>query len=48
VLLRFQSGLTYEEMAAELATKADTLCARVARALPFLKRCLERKGWQRE
>jgi RNA polymerase sigma-70 factor (ECF subfamily) len=48
VLLRFQSGLTYEEMAAELDTKADTLCARVARALPFLKRCLERKGWHRE
>jgi len=45
VLLRFQSGMTYEEMAASLETKADTLCARVSRALPLLKRCLERKGW---
>ena len=48
VLLRFQSGMTYEQMASSLDTKADTLCARVARALPLLKRCLEKKGWHHE
>lgn len=45
VLLRFQSGMTYEQMASSLDAKPDTLCARVARALPLIKRCLERKGW---
>lgn len=48
VLLRFQSDMTYEEMASLLGRKADTLCVRVARALPILKRCLERKGWRHE
>jgi RNA polymerase sigma-70 factor (ECF subfamily) len=47
VLLRFISDMTYEEMAV-LGRKADTLCVRVARALPILKRCLERKGWKHE
>jgi RNA polymerase sigma-70 factor (ECF subfamily) len=46
VLLRFLSDMTYEEMAVMLGRKADTLCVRVARALPILKRCLERKGWR--
>ena len=48
VLLRFMSDMTYEEMSGLLGRKADTLCVRVARALPFLKRCLERKGWRHE
>jgi RNA polymerase sigma-70 factor (ECF subfamily) len=48
VLLRFMSDMTYEEMAVLLGRKADTLCVRVARALPNLKRCLERKGWKHE
>ncbi len=48
VLLRFHSGLSYAEMSALLGVKADTLHARVARALPALKRCLERKGWSDE
>lgn len=48
VLLRFLSDMTYEEMAVLLGRKADTLCVRVARALPLLKRCLERKGWKHE
>ena len=48
VLLRFMSDMTYEEMAVLLGRKADTLCVRVARALPILKRCLERKGWKHE
>ena len=46
VLLRFISDMTYEEMSALLGRKADTLCVRVARALPILKRCMERKGWK--
>ncbi|MBS1120773.1 MAG: uncharacterized protein H6Q90_3001 [Deltaproteobacteria bacterium] len=45
VLLRFKSGLSYQEMEASLGSKADTLQARVARALPALRRCLETKGW---
>lgn len=48
VLLRFQTGCTYEELAAALAATADTLQMRVARALPVLRRCLERKGWAGE
>lgn len=45
VLLRFQSELTYDEMSASLGARSDALQARVARALPALRRCLERKGW---
>lgn len=45
VLLRFQAEMSYEEMATVLGKKADTLCVRVARALPLLKRCLEGKGF---
>jgi len=48
VLLRFLSDMTYEEMSVLLHRKADTLCVRVARALPILKYCLERKGWKHE
>ena len=46
LLLRFLSDMTYEEMATVLGKKAHTLATRVARALPLLKRCLERKGWK--
>lgn len=45
VLLRFQSGLPYAELSELLEAKADTLHARVSRALPVLKQCLESKGW---
>jgi len=48
VLMRFQTGATYEEMAEPLAAAADTLQVRVARALRKLRRCLERKGWTGE
>lgn len=48
VLLRFQTELTYEELAVLLAATADTLQVRVARALPILRRCLEKKGWTGE
>jgi RNA polymerase sigma factor (sigma-70 family) len=44
VLLRFQQGATYEEMSALEGERPATLQARVVRALPVLRRCLERKG----
>lgn len=48
VLLRFQHGKSYEEMSELLGIKPNTLHVRVARALPLLKQCLERKGWTDE
>jgi RNA polymerase sigma-70 factor (ECF subfamily) len=45
VLLRFHSGFSYREMAGPLAASAEALQARVSRALPALRRCLEDKGW---
>ncbi|HEU4534566.1 MAG TPA: RNA polymerase sigma factor [Polyangiaceae bacterium] len=44
LLLHFHEELSYEEMGALLGEKADTLRARVTRAFPKLRRCLERKG----
>lgn len=44
VLLRFRAELSYEEMAPMLGDKPNTLQARVARALPALRSCLEDKG----
>ncbi|HEU4412027.1 MAG TPA: RNA polymerase sigma factor [Polyangiaceae bacterium] len=41
ILLHYRDGLSYEEMGALLGKKADTLRARVARALPKLRRGLE-------
>jgi RNA polymerase sigma-70 factor (ECF subfamily) len=43
VLLRFREGLGFEEMAVLSDEKAGTLQARVARALPVLRKCLERR-----
>jgi len=48
VLLRYQLGLSFEEMSMIVKANSDTLQARVRRALPLLKRCLERKGWTGE
>lgn len=48
VLLRFQTGATYEQLAEQLAASADTLQIRVSRALPVLRRCLAKKGWTGE
>jgi RNA polymerase sigma-70 factor (ECF subfamily) len=45
VLLRFHSGFSYREMADSLNASAEALQARVSRALPTLRRCLEHKGW---
>jgi RNA polymerase sigma-70 factor (ECF subfamily) len=44
VVLRFQQGLSYPEIARISGEKAPTLQVRVARALPLLRRCLEDKG----
>jgi RNA polymerase sigma-70 factor (ECF subfamily) len=41
VLLRYQQGFTYTEMAAICGERATALCARVERALPVLRRCIE-------
>jgi RNA polymerase sigma-70 factor (ECF subfamily) len=45
VQLRFRTDLTYEQMAIELNEKPEALQMRVARAMPRLRRCLEKKGW---
>ena len=45
VLLRYQSGVSYPEMAAICHERPATLQARVARALPVLRRCLEGQGF---
>jgi RNA polymerase sigma-70 factor (ECF subfamily) len=45
VLMRFHVGMSYEDMAGSVGDKPDTLRARVVRALPLVRRCLERKGW---
>jgi RNA polymerase sigma-70 factor (ECF subfamily) len=44
VLLRFQNGLTYPEMAEACGERPATLQARVTRALPTLRHCLEGRG----
>ncbi|MCE9579271.1 MAG: RNA polymerase sigma factor [Deltaproteobacteria bacterium] len=41
VLLRYQQGFSYEDMASVCREKANTLQARVLRALPILRRCIE-------
>jgi RNA polymerase sigma-70 factor (ECF subfamily) len=46
VLLRFQEELTYEDMGRMCREKPATLQARVARTLPALRRCLEKRGIQ--
>ncbi len=43
VLLRYQEGLSFEEMAAICGERATTLQARVARALPVLRRWMEQQ-----
>jgi RNA polymerase sigma-70 factor, ECF subfamily len=44
VLLRCKEDLSYEEMARGSGERSGTLHARVARALPVLRECLEGKG----
>jgi RNA polymerase sigma-70 factor (ECF subfamily) len=44
VLMRFQARMSYEEMSSACSAKAGTLQARVSRALPALRRCLDHRG----
>jgi RNA polymerase sigma factor (sigma-70 family) len=44
VLLRYHEGLSYPEMAVVCEAEPATLQARVARALPALRRCVESFG----
>lgn len=44
VEMRFHLEMSYEEMASVCGDKPATLQARVTRAMPVLRRCLERKG----
>ena len=44
VLMRFQTELTYDELALQLSARPDALQMRVTRALSKLRKCLERKG----
>ncbi len=44
MLLRFQSDHSYEDAAKILQQKPGTIQARVTRALPTLKRCVEENG----
>ena len=44
LLLRFQQGLSYPEIARLVKERPPTLQVRVARALPVLRRCLESQG----
>lgn len=44
VMLRYQEGFSYDEMARICHERPATLQARVARALPLLRRCLMAKG----
>jgi RNA polymerase sigma-70 factor (ECF subfamily) len=41
LLLRFQQGLTFEDMAEVCRARPGTLQAQVTRALPVLKDCIE-------
>jgi RNA polymerase sigma-70 factor (ECF subfamily) len=41
ILLRYQQGFSFEEMAEILREKSGTLQARVSRALPVLRECIE-------
>jgi RNA polymerase sigma-70 factor (ECF subfamily) len=43
LLLRFQQGFTFEDMAAMCREKPGTLQAQVTRALPVLRTCIERR-----
>jgi RNA polymerase sigma-70 factor (ECF subfamily) len=45
LLERFVTGFTYEALSPSFGTTANTLQARVARALRLLKQCLEKRGW---
>lgn len=41
LVLRYQQGLTFDEMGAIFSEKPQVLKARVSRALPVLRKCIE-------
>ena len=43
-MLRYSEGMSYERIAEICREKAGTLQARVARAMPVLRKCLTGKG----
>jgi DNA-directed RNA polymerase specialized sigma24 family protein len=43
VLLRYEEGLSYEEIGRMSRERPPTVQARVARALPVLRRCLDER-----
>jgi RNA polymerase sigma-70 factor (ECF subfamily) len=45
VLLHYQDGLSYQEIAQQLGVRPATLQARVRRAMPLLRAALERRGF---
>lgn len=47
VLLRYQEGLSFKDMASMLRERPNTLQVRVIRAMPALRRCLESHGVER-
>lgn len=48
VLLRYREEMSFEEMASVCGVRATTLQARVARALPKLRKALEKHGGSRD
>lgn len=44
LLLRFQEGFAYDDIARITRLRNDTLRARVSRAMPALRTCIERQG----
>jgi len=44
VLMRFHTRMSYEEMGEAFSAKPGTLQARISRALPALRRCLDHHG----
>ena len=48
LLERYVTGCTYDELEQLLGASANTLQARVARALRRLKECLEKHGWSHD
>jgi len=42
--MRFSEGLAYDDIARICRASAEAVRARVSRALPVLRRCIEQKG----
>jgi RNA polymerase sigma-70 factor, ECF subfamily len=44
LVMRFTEGFAYDEIARICGSRADAVRARVCRAMPVLRRCIERRG----